>query len=386
MNRVMRALIRKIKYYIYFISAMIVKKKSGNIWLISERGTDARDNGYFFYEWLVKNHPEIEVWYVIDKNSSDYYKFKNKKNIVQVNSFFHFKLFVSATVRISTHAWGGDIPIPDYFKGSLFSKILNKKSVFLQHGITKDFLPGLQYPIIKPDLFICSAEPEYRYIKNKFGHPNGVVQYTGFARFDNLYSYIEKKQILIMPTFRKWLQGITKEEFLESEYFQKWNALLNNEYLKLILEKNKLKLIFYPHYEIQKYIECFNCSNNYIEIADFAHYDVQNLLKESKLLITDFSSVFFDFAYMKKPTIYYQFDRNKYINQHYDFTKGYFDYDSMGFGKVTFEESKLLKIIEECIKDNFLLNDKYIDQVCKFFTIRDSCNCERIFQAIQNIL
>ena len=51
---------------------------------------------------------------------------------------------------------------------------------------------------------------------------------------------------------------------------------------------------------------------------------------KAMVMITDFSTVAFDFAYLKKPLIYYQFDNN----YHFDVESGYFDYDEMGFGPV----------------------------------------------------
>ena len=62
----------------------------------------------------------------------------------------------------------------------------------------------------------------------------------------------------------------------------KWNAVLNNPELCSLLEANDLELIFYPHYEMQKYVSCFKSQSQYIKIADFTHYDVQQLLMESK--------------------------------------------------------------------------------------------------------
>ena len=42
-----------------------------NIWLVSERGNDARDNGYWFYHYLRTEHPEIHSFYVISPDSMD---------------------------------------------------------------------------------------------------------------------------------------------------------------------------------------------------------------------------------------------------------------------------------------------------------------------------
>ena len=99
-----------------------------------------------------------------------------------------------------------------------------------------------------------------------------------------------------MPTWRAYISD--ENQFLESEYYRQWNLLLTDPRLEEYLEQNDLSAIFYPHYEVQKYLHCFHPVSNRIVLADFANYDVQTLLKESKLLVTDYSSVFFDFAYV----------------------------------------------------------------------------------------
>lgn len=105
--RYIKAILRKIKFYLVFIIAVIVKKRRNDVWIISERGTDARDNGYFFSKWMSKNHPEIKVWYVIDNKSPDYEKLEKNIRTVQTNSFRHYLIYCEAAIRISTHAWGG---------------------------------------------------------------------------------------------------------------------------------------------------------------------------------------------------------------------------------------------------------------------------------------
>lgn len=388
MKRVYRIISFILNFGLAYIIAFFIKlvnKNMRNIWIISERGDDARDNGFFFYKYMRENHPEQKIYYVIKKSSVDYNKVSELGKTIEFCSFKHFLVFALSKIHISSSVWGGDIPMVDYYKKMKLYDYENKFAVFLQHGIIKDFQPGLMYPKIKPDIFICGAAPEFNYINREFNHPTGVVQYTGLARFDNLHAHKEKKQILIMPTFRKWIQGMSKEEFLHTEFFSVWNSLLNNEKIIEKLDETGINLIFYPHYEIQDYVNCFNSNSPRVIIADFNNYDVQQLLMESKLLITDFSSVFFDFAYMKKPVIFYQFDRAKYIKKHYDFTKGYFDYDSMGFGEVVTSESKLVKALIDELDNDFLVLDKYINRTNEFFSLYDMNNCKRIYDAIKKL-
>lgn len=384
--------IRVGKYLVFFAVANVCafflklfRPSLRNIWIISERGNDARDNGYFFYKYLIEKHPEIRVYYIIKNNSADAQKIRPQDRI-EYNRFRHFLYFAICKVRISSHAWGGDIPGGEYYSKFGFYKRSKKKVIFLQHGITKDFQPNLCYPKIKPSLFICGSDAEYEYIRRSFGHPEGIVSYTGFARYDTLSDCTTKNQILIMPTFRKFLQRMDEDSFQKTQYFLAWQNLLNSSKIIELLEKKQIDLLFYPHYEMQKYIHLFHSHSPRVIIADFAHFDVQTLLKESKLMVTDFSSVFFDFSYMKKPVLFYQFDRERYIREHYDFRKGYFDYDTMAPGKVVFRESELVDNILHSVNQNFQMENLYQFRRDQFFKKSDRHNCDRIFEAICEII
>jgi CDP-glycerol glycerophosphotransferase (TagB/SpsB family) len=108
--------------------------------------------------------------------------------------------------------------------------------------------------------------------------------------------------------------------------------------------------------------------------------DIQTLLKESSLLITDYSSIFFDFAYMKKPLLYYQFDEEEFRKRQYE--EGYFSYRKDGFGSVVKNEERLVDAINDCIDKNFTTPPLYSKRADKFFALRDKNNSERIYQAI----
>ena len=121
------------------------------------------------------------------------------------------------------------------------------------------------------------------------------------------------------------------------------------------------------------------CRSDNVIIASKSEYDVQTLLKESLLLITDYSSVFFDFAYMHKPLIYYQFDRQAFRRNHY--REGYFSYDD-GFGPVAFDDESLIGYVEECCRNKFKMMSTYEEKADSFFLLRDSENCKRVFDSV----
>ena len=101
---------------------------------------------------------------------------------------------------------------------------------------------------------------------------------------------------------------------------------------------------------------------------------------ESAALITDYSSIFFDFAYMNKPLAYYQFDYDKFRSGHYQ--EGYFSYKRDGFGPVINSAEELMWWIKNVIACSFANEQKYTDRINEFFTLRDTKNCERTYNAI----
>ena len=158
---------------------------------------------------------------------------------------------------------------------------------------------------------------------------------------------------------------------------------MSDDRLKTILEKENITLVFYPHREMQKFIKYFALDNERMKIAAWPEYDVQELLKESHMLITDYSSIAMDFAYMKKPLVYYQFDYEMFRKGHY--AEGYFSYKKDGFGPICQNEKQVEEYIEKCVAQNWTMEEEYKKRVEKFFTRRDDCNCERNYKVIQNI-
>lgn len=345
-------------------------------WVLHERGTDARDNAYFFYRYLKENHPEQKVYYIIDKNSPDYSKVK--EDAVHFGSLKNYWVLAKAEKIIATHVFVG----APGMNLKLFALLgLNRKFIFLQHGVILCDIPPLYYDRTGVQLFICGAEPEYQYIEDRYGYPSGSVQYTGLARYDMLHDIRTKDQILIMPTWRKYISD--ENSFLESDYYRQWDQLLRDPTLAEYLEKHDMTVIFYPHYEIQKYLHLFHSGSDRIILADFAGYDVQTLLKESKLLVTDYSSVYFDFAYMRKPVVYFQFDRDEFFGIHY--TQGYFSFSNMGFGPVTETVESTVDSIMQSADLGFLVTDMYRKRMEEFFPLYDQRNRERIYDAIRSL-
>lgn len=382
MKKIFHIFLFVLQYCFYYLITPLayLLYKNKYPWIICERGDDARDNGYTMFKYLRHEQQYINAYYLIKKKSVDYSKVKTLGKVVSYKSLKHWLLYRVAECRMTTHlaAFAPGNYIGEWFKHHKQCGI----NVFLQHGITHNEFPSNYYEHNGSDLFICGAKPEYDHISKNCHCPEGNVVYTGFSRFDELHVFETKEQILVMPTWRSYLEGISKEEFKQSKYFQAWDGLLRNRELNDMLEKENIKLVFYIHYSLRKYSDCFTGYDSNIVIADFDHYDVQTLLKESKLLITDYSSIFFDFAYMRKPLIYYQFDYEDFYGKHYK--QSYFNHKDNGFGPVVNDNNMLIKSIGNCISNNFILEKTYEDRIKNFFPIYDTNNSKRIFDSIIN--
>ncbi|WP_226063973.1 CDP-glycerol glycerophosphotransferase family protein [Kaistella polysaccharea] len=365
---------------------------SKNIWIITERPAECKDNGYHFFKYIREKYPNQKTYYAIDRQAPDLKKITDLGQALYFNSFKHYLFSFLATRLIGAF---NPVGIPNSFSFYKFPHLVKGKKVFLQHGITKEYIKSLTYSSTLVDLFCCGALPEYDYVQEFFGYPKNVVQYVGFCRYDNLNDYTLKKQILLMPTWRQFLPSQTwkmkgvknfnelEREFLNSDYYAHYSYLLKNQDLLDFLERNDYLLIFYLHHELQQFTSLFETSNKNIVMANNSDYDVQLLLKESEFLITDYSSVAFDFAYMNKPMVYYQFDEEEYYKSHYN--KGYFDYESMGFGAVARQETDLVKALINSFdtqKMQFYNDEMFTKRTHDFFTLRDTLNCKRTFDAV----
>ncbi|WP_161566531.1 CDP-glycerol glycerophosphotransferase family protein [Paraclostridium sordellii] len=387
MKKIFKQFLKRISPLIYLPEIIVLTiigslkyKRFNKCWLISERGDEAKDNGYHLFKYIQDNKINCHTYFLIRKDSNDYKKLNKYKNIIEYGGYKHKIAYLLSECLISTHYHSINpwkyIDLKDLKKiYRLIHK--NKKYVFLQHGIImNDVSDYLGKKNTDFDLFICGAKPEYEYIKERFSYNESEIAYTGLPRFDNLNNYKVKNQILLMPTWRGYLKLLDDSLFLQSDYYNQFQSLLNNTKLINLLNKYDHELIFYPHYEMQKYIKYFYSSSEKIRFAYKNKNDVQELLKESKLLITDYSSVFFDFAYMKKPTIYYQFDQKEFFTKHYK--AGYFIYEKHGFGPVCLDEELCIEYIERYFKDKFKVEDIYTTRRNSFFELNDNLNCNRI--------
>lgn len=177
-----------------------------------------------------------------------------------------------------------------------------------------------------------------------------------------------------MPTWRDWLNS--DFAFENSEYLQRYLSLIKNKKLNQLIENHNVEINFYPHYRAQSYFKLFLMNNEIkVQYIELGEKTVQTLLIEHDLLITDYSSVSFDFTYMNKPVIFYHFDVERF------FRKGILRPIHETFlGDIFYDEKKLVnQIYDYVINDTFKKVELEKDSIFKHI---DKANNERIYNSI----
>jgi len=369
-----------------FVPSMIAKIFIRDFWLVCEEKNEARDNGYWLFKYIRENHPKQKVAYAINKKCKDYQKVKPLGKIIQYGSLSHWFWYFVADKNISSQKGGKPSNAVCYFL-EVVLKLRKNNRVFLQHGVIKNNLYWLYFKETNMRMFTTSTYQEFDYVNKLYGYPDGYVKLLGLPRFDNLSNKnLKKNQILVMPTWRNWIAkevDCKKYEgtnvFTETEFYKSWSTFLNSEKLDKWLEKNNKTIVFYPHRNMQKYIDHFGTNSKHIIIANSNEYDVQQLLNESSVLITDYSSVCFDFGYLEKPIIFYQFDEEKFRLGQYE--QGYFDYHDNDLGVWTDSIDGVVDYLDKIAKKKLL--NKFDSK--KVFKYIDQNNCKRNYEAIKNL-
>lgn len=370
--------------FVYKIFVHVTKRR---VWLVCEDSKGANDNGFCFFKYLNECQPQIHSYYAVDYSSLAYERASRVGKTVRYGSLMHWILYFACDYNISTQKAGK----PNGAIGYVLEVygIVKSKFVFLQHGITLSKANWLFFNNTKMRLFICGAKPEYDYVKENFGYPEKNVEYLGFCRFDEYHNIqSNKKQIVLMPSWREWIASKNEfssvyedtSDFTKTEYFQKYQSLINNVELADFLEANDLQLYFYPHRNMQKYIHHFSTQSKRIRIVTNDNSSIRTLLMDSAVMITDYSSVALDFAYMKKPVIYYQFDEKRFREAQY--AEGYFSYRKSGLGVVCDSENQVVSELQEIYASDLKMSQAFEKAHSDFFPLYDDKNNERTYEAI----
>ena len=174
-----------------------------------------------------------------------------------------------------------------------------------------------------------------------------------------------KKVILYAPTWRdnQHASGVGYTYKTEVDF----------DYLKSQLSKDYI-LLFRAHYFVASSFNFDKYKGFIYNVSDYN--DINDLYIISDLLITDYSSVFFDYSILKRPIIFYMYDLEDYKHNLRDF---YIDLKDLP-GPIVENEKDLIKSIKDT--KNFLYDNKYKKFNERFTYLEDGRASERVVNDI----
>jgi CDP-glycerol glycerophosphotransferase len=351
-------------------------KPFARIWLVGEVPYKAQDNGYHFFRHVRLQHPRRRAYYVIDAASPEKAKLEPLGNVVERFSRRHILYSMMASRLVCSHH-------SEYLFASRDRRVARRTRgvrVFLQHGITasKNVVPNYARQgtyELSAERFVVASELERRIVMEDYGYSSHQVPVAGFARFDALFAddTTVERTVLIMPTWRELLRTGT---FVESDFFSNWHGFLTHPELQRLLRAHDLKIQFLLHPNLRMFADFFDIPN--VQLVRQGEADVQQLLKSSAVLITDFSSVAWDFSFLKRPVLYFQFDQKNLVEGRAPHIDPVLRFP----GPITTTPESLLRSLAEVIADDLTMSDAYWSRAQDFLAFRDQDNCARIYDVV----
>lgn len=363
-------LYRKIKYKIATVGIKIDEK---TIMFCVFNGKSYTCSPKAIYEYMIKSEEYKEYKFIWAFKSVEKYNFLEKNRntkVVKMNSKEYKKYLAKAKY------WIFNYKIPDY----LYPK---KEQVFVQcwHGTplkrlgcdlehfdnVLNTMEGMKKRYkIEASKFSYFISPS-KFASEKFisawnlkeiGKENIIIE-EGYPRNDFLYNYTEqdvdkikkelgieketRKIILYAPTYRSDQHetgvGYTYKEEVD---FSRLQEEIGDKYI----------ILFRPHYFIANSFD-FEKYNGFVyNVSEID--DINELYIISDMLITDYSSVFFDYANLKRPMIFYMYDLEHYKDESNGF---YIDLKELPGNIVKTQEDLEKEIL--ALDKNFVYDEKY---------------------------
>ncbi|WP_413378321.1 CDP-glycerol glycerophosphotransferase family protein [Alkalihalobacillus sp. 1P02AB] len=374
--------------YLTYIALKPIYFRNKDIWIGFEKfSSTAQDNGYAFFQYVDKNKLHDHFYYILDKSSSDYEEARRESNrVVPFMSFKYLVLLFASNLLVSSenkrHVYNLRVR-----SGLVPKKIANKRSVFLQHGVTALKKSNVFKKAKRRgnfSLVIATSEIEKEIIHQNWKYELNEIAVTGFSRWDKLFDKSlsqERRKIFVMPTWRTWIEGMPKEEFIKTDYYLNYINFLNSEELKEILIRYKLELVFFLHPKFKEYIVEFKLGNEHVQLKEFQNIKVNEEIMEASMMISDYSSVTWDMFYLKKPVAFFQFDYEKYN----EYEGSYIKMEEELFGDRALDIDTLIRLINEYADNDFQMKPAYEQLHNEYFQYVDHNNSKRIFDVIKRL-
>lgn len=357
------------------------------IWLFLDKIYKGGDSSEYMYRYCQKQNDGIRKYYLLDKSSADYARMRREgyKPLVR-GTLKHRLIFLNADMVIASNStvfafndYGFENSLP--IRGDVHFDV-----ACVQHGMSVQKIAIAQNRLRdNTRLYFCASKYEIENLSKPVYDYVGydALKLTGVPRYDGLVNRAQKI-IVISPTWRMQSalpvtrsEGVSRDfnpHFKETNYFKVYNSLINDPRLLNAARHYGYRIQYVLHPIVSPQHDDFD-KNDVVEIIpSIGDMSYEKIFCEGALMVTDFSGVQFDFAYMRKPVIYLH---HHDIPQHYE--EGTFFYDTMGFGEICHTNDELIDVLCRYMENDCKMPQLYRDRADDFFEFSDNNNCARIY-------
>ncbi len=387
MKETFKILIRRMKtgarivmfYIITRFLSIFYKLKDNKVLFLSDVRSVLDGNLKFVYEYI--DDEKYEKVLSLKSDRKEKRKFKEKISLI-------YDVITSKYIILDDYS--SFISIIKVRKGQEICQLWHGAGAFKKFGYSRQDKESNKITGHKNYTKACVTADEIRWCYAEgFGINIDNIKATGMARTDIFFNkeYIDgkkeelydeypflknKKIILFAPTYRGMSLRDSYYDYEQLELDKIYNELKDDDYVFIFKWHPglyyKMKSNNEWPYNFEKY------KNFYFDFSD--KRDINDLLLITDVLITDYSSVIFDYALLNKPLVYFVYDYEEYKKD-----RGlYFDFEDYVYGDITKNTEELIN----SIKHAKVLEDKKEKFVKKFMSACDGKStqktCEWIFE------
>jgi len=372
----------------YHAAKPFLKRKK--IWLYFDKIYKGGDSAEYLYRYAAaQNDPGIVHYYLVDKNTSDYKRLKaDGFEPLLRRTIRHRLIFMLADMMVISNSTA--FPFNDFgrINSSFVRDLIDSHAVCVQHGMSVQKIAMAQQRLRdNTRLYFCASKYEISNLSKPIygydGQFRSTLKLTGVPRHDGLVDR-HKKQIMISPTWRmqasvkiRTSEGEARDYnplFKETAYYHVYNRLINDPRLLEAARTYgyRIKYVLHPIVSVQA--KDFDTNDIVDIVPSIGDMSYEDMFCESALMVTDYSGVQFDFAYMRKPVLYLHSNE---IPAHYE--EGTFFYDTMGFGEIAHTNEELIDLLIDYMKCGCEMKPEYVRRADDFFAFHDQNNCKRVY-------
>lgn len=389
---------------IYWFSFLIPRNK--NIWVFgSSFGKSFTGNPKYFYLYVNNKQSSIRpIWIsereeIVSKLQSNGYEAYSKYSFnglkyslfAGMYIFDHYSkdiCFWLSGGAIKVNLWHG-IPLKKGHRDNKFDKVRNPQNIYDKvrwifrriqnekpshfYSVTSNYMKNIHkraFNAIDERVFVCGYPRNDIFFNSEYLYQKDEIIANSYESFSNIYNEKNKgKNIIIyMPTFRQ-----SESKFFEIVDLDKFNSFLKENDFILLIKAHHLSKLTKEFDEIQY--------SNIVSIKSTD--DPYPLLNISDILITDYSSVYFDFLLTNRPIIFFPYDMEIYINESREL---YYDYNEVTPGIKVETMDELMEAIQYYLdgKDNF--ETKRQEILNMMFDYNDGKSSERLYQKLVKLI